>query len=121
MKTLLWIILVVLNVLLVLSLLNAIGYTMRRRRLQHLLSFKHKLEIHTATCGPENNPRSGYNEDEHIKQLQLTIYVNRNDTKSKYLAEVFCSIHNHSESFDITKAEFNAVSEVIASGEGKKA
>ena len=120
MKTFLWIILVILNILLVLEVLNAIGYTLRRRRLRHLLSFKDKLKFHTATCGGENNPYSGYNEDEHTKQLRLTLSAKQYDNKVIYNAAVFCPMHNHNESFDVTKAEFDAVWEIIARREGKK-
>ena len=120
MKTFLWIILVVLNILLVLAVIDAIRYTLGRRRLRNMLSFKHKLEIHTAMCGGEHNNCSVYNDEEHIKQLQLTIYESRYHGKKMYRAEVLCPYHNHYESFDVTKSEFDSVSELIAGREEKK-
>lgn len=122
MKTFLWIILVILNVLLVLALINAIGYTMKRRLLKNMQSFRsfrRKLEIHIAACWSDDNNHSIYihNTEEHIKQLQLTIFVNRHGSESTYKAELFCPLHNHTERFDVTKDEFDAASKII---EGKK-
>ena len=120
MKTFLWIILVVLNILLVLAVIDAIRDTMRRRILRNMLSFKHKLKIYIAMCGGEHNDYLVYNDEEHIKQLQLTIYKNRYHGKTICRAAILCPYHNYYDIFDISKGEFDSVSKIIAIRKEKK-
>ena len=120
MKILLWIILVVLNILLVLAVIDAIRYTIGRRRLRNMLSFKHKLVTHMAMCGGENDHYSVYNDEKHIKQLQLTIYESRHHGRKMYRVVVLCPYHNYYESFDVTKSEFDSIKGLIPGREEKK-